>query len=135
LTKAVEGMVRTVSSASGIHITSKVDNIDDAFPKDQRINFYRIVQESLNNIMKHSHATEAEVRVTRDGKQITLSIRDNGLGFNPAIRPSKGGKSGFGLTGMQERADLLRGEFHLNSTPGQGTVMTVEFPSQGEGHG
>jgi signal transduction histidine kinase/streptogramin lyase len=135
LTKAVEGLVRTVSSASGIHITSKVDNIDDAFPKDQRINFYRIVQESLNNIMKHSQATEAEVRVTRDGKQITLSIRDNGLGFNPATRPSKGGKSGFGLTGMQERADLLRGEFHLHSAPGQGTVMTVEFPSQGEGHG
>ena len=84
LTKAVEGMARTVSSASGIRITSKLDNIDDAFPKDLRINFYRIVQESLNNVMKHSGATEAEVRAIRDEKRIILSIRDNGLGFNPA---------------------------------------------------
>jgi signal transduction histidine kinase/ligand-binding sensor domain-containing protein len=135
LTKAVEGMARTVSSASGIRITSKLDNIDDVFPADLRINFYRIVQESLNNIMKHSGATEAEVRVTRNGKRIILSIRDNGLGFNPAARPSKGGKSGFGLTGMEERAHLLGGDFRVRSTPGQGTVMTAEFPIQDESHG
>ena len=131
LTKAVEGMVRTVGSASGIRITSKLDNIDNAFPQDLRINFYRIVQESLNNIMKHSHATEAEVRVTRDEKRIILSIRDNGLGFNPAARSTKGGTSGFGLTGMEERAHLLGGDFRTRSTPGQGTVTTAEFSIEG----
>ena len=135
LSKAIEGMVRTVGSASGIHMTSKLDNIDDAFPQDLRINFYRIVQESLNNIMKHSQATEAEVRVTRDERRIVLSIRDNGIGFNSATRPSKGGKSGFGLTGMEERAHLLGGTYRLRSTPGQGTATTVEFPLQGEKHG
>jgi signal transduction histidine kinase/streptogramin lyase len=132
LTKAVEGMARTVASASGIRITSKLDNIDDVFPQDLRINFYRIVQESLNNMMKHSGATEAEVRAIRDEMRIILSIRDNGLGFNPATRPPKGGKSGFGLTGMAERANLLGGEFRVRSAPGQGTVMTVEFPVDGE---
>ena len=135
LTKAVEAMVRTAGSASGIHMTAKVDNIDDAFPADLRINFYRIVQESLNNIMKHSHATEAEVRVTRYDNRIVLSISDNGLGFNPATRPSKGGTTGFGTTGMQERAHLLGGNFHMRSAPGQGTVTTVEFPVQHKSHG
>ncbi len=132
LTKAVEAVARTISSASGIRITSKLDNIDDAFPKDLRINFYRIVQESLNNVMKHSGATEAEVRAIRDERRIILSIRDNGLGFNPAFNSPKGSKSGFGLTGMAERANLLRGEFRVRSAPGQGTVMTVEFPFDGE---
>jgi len=135
LTKAVEGMVRTVGSASGIHMTSALDNIDDAFATDLRINFYRIVQESLNNVMKHSEATEAEVRVTRNGTRIVLTIRDNGVGFNPAVRPSKGGKSGFGLTGMQERANLLGGEYRVRSTPGQGTITTVEFTIGAPSHG
>ena len=120
LTKAIEGIARTVATASGIRITSQMDNIDEAFPKDLRINFYRIVQESLNNIMKHSQATEAEVRVVRDGKRIVLSIRDNGIGFNPANRTSKTGKSGFGLTGMEERSHLLGGEFQIRSASGTG---------------
>ena len=135
LTKAVEGMARTISSASGIRIASKLDNIDETIQKDLRINFYRIVQESFNNIMKHSHATEAEVRITRGEKAITLSIRDNGVGFNPVTRPSKGEKSGFGLTGMEERAHLLRGEFRVRSTPGRGTVMTVQIPLESEHRG
>ncbi len=131
LTKAIEGMARTVATASGIRITSQVDNIDDVFPTDLRINFYRIVQESLNNIMKHSLATEAEVRVTVNEKRIILSIRDNGTGFNPANRTSKIGKSGFGLTGMEERTHLLGGEFQIRSASGQGTVTTIEFPGKG----
>ncbi len=135
LTKAVEGLARTVATASGIRITSQVDNIDDAFPIDLRINFYRIVQESLNNIMKHSLATEAELRVSRSEKRIVLSIRDNGTGFNPANRNSKIGKSGFGLTGMEERTHLLGGEFQIRSGSDQGTVTTVEFLVEDERNG
>ena len=135
LTKAIESMARTVASASGIKITPKLDNIDNIFPEDLQINFYRIVQESLNNIMKHSEATEAEVLVTRNAKRIILSIRDNGLGFDPAARSSKGGNSGFGLTGMEERANLLRGNYRVRSAPGQGTIATAEFPIDGQGHG
>jgi len=135
LTKAVEIIVRTVSTASGIRIGSEIENIDDALPNDLRIHFYRIVQESLNNLMKHSQATEAEVRVARDNQHLILSIRDNGIGFNPANRPSKGAKSGFGLTGMEERARTLGGNFRVRSAPGQGTVMTVEIPLNGKEKG
>jgi signal transduction histidine kinase/ligand-binding sensor domain-containing protein len=131
LTKAVEGILRSVAAASGIRITSEVDNIDDAFPADLRINFYRIVQESLNNVMKHAQATETAVRITRNKERITLSIRDNGKGFAAGTRPSKAGKSGFGLAGMAERANSLGGSFRVWSAPDQGTAMTVEIPLGG----
>ncbi len=128
LTKAIEIVGRTVSSASGIPIECDLDNIDDALPENLRINFYRIVQESLNNVMKHSQATEVKIRVVRDDERIVLTVRDNGVGFMPANRPSKGGKSGFGLTGMEERAHSLGGAFRFRSAPMQGTTMTVEIP-------
>ena len=135
LTKAVEIVVRTVGSASGIRTASELDNIDNVLPKDLRINFYRIVQESLNNIMKHAQATEVAVRITRNEEKVILSIRDNGIGFNTVNRPSSGGKSGFGLTGMEERAHSLGGTFRVRSAPGQGAVMTVEIPVDGRDHG
>jgi signal transduction histidine kinase/ligand-binding sensor domain-containing protein len=135
LTRAVEGIVRTVASASGVRIASQLDNIDDTFPEDQRINFYRIVQESLNNMMKHADATDAEVRIVRKEAQLTLTVRDNGKGFNAANRPARVGKGGFGMTGMAERANLLGGRLRVWSAPGRGTVMTVEIPLGEQGRG
>lgn len=77
LTKAIQGMIRTVSAASGITFSSEIANIDDAFAEDLRINSYRIVQEYLNNIAKHSQATEAAVAVQRSDGRVTLTMRDN----------------------------------------------------------
>jgi signal transduction histidine kinase len=57
-----------------------------------------------------------------------LTVHDNGIGFIPNNRPSKSGKSGFGLTGMQERAHSLGGVFRFRSAPAQGTTLTVEIP-------
>jgi signal transduction histidine kinase/streptogramin lyase len=133
LTKAVEGILRSVAAASGIQIASQLDNIDDIFAEDLRINFYRIVQESLNNMMRHAQATVAEVRVARDPERMILSIRDNGIGFSPGNRSSKTGKGGFGLAGMTERAHLLGGSFRVRSVPGEGTELTVEFELRGNG--
>jgi signal transduction histidine kinase/ligand-binding sensor domain-containing protein len=126
LTKAIETVTRSVASASGIKITATVDNIDDALPDDLRINFYRIVQESLNNVMKHSGASEAEVNVLRDTHHLVLFVRDNGAGFSLSSR--SGIVNGFGLTGMEERARSLGGSFRIRSTTNHGTVMTVEIP-------
>jgi signal transduction histidine kinase len=135
LTKAIEAMIRTVSAASGISISKEIDNIDDLFPEDLRINFYRIVQESLNNIMKHSQATEANVQVRRSGQSVTMTIEDNGRGFGPAEKAAQPSTNGFGLTGMAERTSLLGGEFKVRSMPGRGTVMTVEISQNGDNHG
>jgi signal transduction histidine kinase/ligand-binding sensor domain-containing protein len=128
LTKAIEAMVRTTSIASGIRSTSELDNIDDIFPEDLRINFYRIVQESLGNIMKHAQATEVNVRVKRRIENVALTIEDNGRGFTPDERSPLASRSGFGLTGMGERARLLGGELKVRSTPGKGTTVLFEVP-------
>jgi len=135
LTKAIEGMVRTSGTASGIKFSSELDNIDDLFPEDLRINFYRIVQESLGNIMKHAQATEAQVRVKRSKESVMLTIEDNGRGFMPDGRASQPAHTGFGMTGMAERAHLLGGEFKVRSVQGHGTIVTVEIPLKGTGRG
>jgi len=128
LTKAIEAMVHTTGTASGIRFTSELDNIDDVFPEDLRINFYRIVQESLSNIMKHAQATEVTVCVKRRIENVILTIEDNGRGFPPDERSSLLSKSGFGLTGMDERARLLGGELKVRSTQGTGTTVLFEIP-------
>jgi signal transduction histidine kinase/ligand-binding sensor domain-containing protein len=128
LVKAIEGLIRTVSKASGIHFTSEIADINDLFPEDLRINFYRIVQEALNNIMKHAQATEGGVRIAHDKGRVILTIHDNGRGFAPGNRASQTGLGGFGLTGMTERASLLGGSLKMRSDPVHGTVMTVEIP-------
>jgi signal transduction histidine kinase/ligand-binding sensor domain-containing protein len=127
LTKAVEAMIRRTETASGIHFASDLDNIDDLFAEELRINFYRIVQESLGNIMKHSQATEVAIRLKRSPENVVLTIEDNGRGFIPGAHASPASDSGFGLTGMAERASLLGGVFKVRSTPDRGTTVTVEI--------
>jgi signal transduction histidine kinase/ligand-binding sensor domain-containing protein len=127
LTKAIEAMTRRVAAGSGVQIAMKLDNIDDAFPEDHRINFYRIVQESLNNIMKHSKATEAEVTLRRNDGNVVLTVSDNGRGLASPARNSPASYGGFGLTGMAERASLLGGNFKVRSGTDRGTMLTVEI--------
>ncbi len=128
LSKAIEGMVDTVSRSSGIRIFFEIDNIDTLLPDELQINLYRIAQEALNNIVKHSGATEATIRILRTSEGLTLTVRDDGKGFAPASRSSQLGHSGFGLTGMAERANLLDGEFSAQSVVGSGTLITVRIP-------
>ena len=126
-------MIRTTGMASGIRFTSELDNIDDVFAEDLRINFYRIVQESLGNIMKHAQATEVNVRVKRRIENVMLTIEDNGRGFTPDERSPAPSPSGFGLTSMGERAKLLGGELKVRSLPGNGTTVLFEVPLKQRG--
>ena len=128
LAKAIEALVRSASRATQIKFTTHLDEIDDSFPEDLRINFYRIVQEAVNNIIKHSNATEADITVKRYEDRILLSIRDNGNGL--ALEPkgvSPVGKGGFGLTGIKERAAVLGGTVRMQSSPGFGTLLSCDF--------
>lgn len=126
LTKAVEAIVRSVSAASTIVFSSEIDNIDDVFPKDSEINFYRIVQESLNNILKHSSATHASVTIRRDPNRLSLTIRDDGKGWAVEGTRPDSQRAGFGLVGISERAQLLGGTPRIQSAPGQGTIISID---------
>jgi signal transduction histidine kinase/ligand-binding sensor domain-containing protein len=127
LSKAIEALVKSTARATEIEFTARIDDIDDSFPEDLRINFYRIVQEAVNNIVKHSEASEAEIRAEKTSNRILLSISDNGNGRALEAKSPSIGKGGFGMTGIRERATVLGGVVKIRSHPGFGTLLTCEF--------
>jgi len=134
LTKAIQAVVKQASMATTITFTSEIDAIDNVLAKDSEINFYRIVQECVNNLVKHSQATAATVTVRRAGAELQFTVRDNGKGFAPHAGHSKSELGGFGMIGVSERAQLLGGGLVFHSEPGRGTTVSVKIPL-GEGHG
>jgi signal transduction histidine kinase len=86
---------------------------------------YRIVQEALTNATKHGNAKRAVVEVREDGNDIHVSVRDDGVGFDPTDHTD-----GFGLLGMHERVQLLDGALEVNSSPGNGTTIDARIPIQ-----
>ena len=136
LTKAIESLVKKATAASPIDFTSQIDNIDDVFPKEAEISFYRVAQESVNNVLKHSAATEASVTVQRTDGRILLTVCDNGKGFAPDASHAASAPPGFGLVGISERATLLGGHATIHSVPGQGTSIgiAIDLRSTTEGH-
>ncbi len=128
LTKAVEAIVRSAQGASEIEFSSEIGDIDDYFPHETEINFYRIVQECVNNLVKHSAADKAFIGIKRSGEVLELEINDNGKGFTPNQTESKTG--GFGLIGIVERAELFGGKVEIKSAPKKGTEIKIHLNSR-----
>ena len=90
---------------------------------------FRIAQEALCNVWKHSGATESLTEIDFASNTVKLSVTDNGYGFKvPKELYEFVGKAKLGLVGMQERAVLIGGSFFVKSQPGKGTTVTVEVP-------
>jgi PAS domain S-box-containing protein len=133
LVAAIKSMIRKVSDSSSIRLLSDLEQIDGLLSKEAETSVYRIVQEGLNNVIKHAEATEARVTIKKEGPQVIVTVRDNGKGIIPHI-PGGNGKngSGFGLAGIAERARMLGGIQQLISEPGHGTILTVRLGVKGE---
>ena len=129
LTRAVESMLAKISGSSGIRFTRRLDPLDGLFPRESEISLYRIVQEGVNNVVRHSEATEARVEIHRDSDSVSITIADNGRGF--AFDP---GQTGLGLIGITERARLLGGTSRIISSPGAGTNITIRIGCEGDKH-
>jgi signal transduction histidine kinase len=128
LTATIEDMIERVSTTSGIQIAAQIAPIDDLFSPEAEISLYRIVQESLNNIVKHARATIAEVEITRSAHSVSLTVHDNGSGFNPgAASAVDTRRHGFGLTGIAERVRMLGGTQEIESAPGKGTTIMIRL--------
>jgi signal transduction histidine kinase len=90
---------------------------------------FRLIQESLNNIRKHAHATQVGIELDIDDRAARVTIRDNGQGFDPAHALQAARERGsVGMISMRERAERAGGSFHLDTAPGQGTTIRVELP-------
>jgi signal transduction histidine kinase len=125
LTEALEAMIEKVAASTAIRLIPELAPLDGLFTKEAAITLYRVVQESLNNIVKHAQASEARISVERQSDSVTITIRDNGRGFAPKVAEAQPG--GAGLAGMAERVRMLGGELSIHSGPGQGTTVTVKI--------
>jgi signal transduction histidine kinase len=130
LTAALEDMIEKVAASTTIRLIPELVPLDDLFSKEAAITLYRVVQESLNNIVKHSQAGEARVSIDRESDAVTITISDNGRGFAPPRAEAKAG--GFGLAGMAERVRILGGELSIHSREGQGTTVIVRIELKGK---
>ena len=95
------------------------DKLSDDLSDSYRTCIYRVVQEALNNCVKHSRATEVRVVIRREPDGLCVWVQDNGVGFDPAS------DKGLGLPGMTERVSYLGGRFHIESQRGQGTILSA----------
>jgi PAS domain S-box-containing protein len=112
-------------------VSGDVDSLD-LFEGEKRTIIFRVIQEGLTNIMKHAHATSVEVRIVKRANDLVIRIHDNGVGFDTKLlEVGSNHNRGIGLLGMSERAQLIRGEFRIQSTVGAGTTIVVTIPSDG----
>jgi len=125
LLPAVEWLVENFTQRTGVPCELAVSTSDLRLNKANSTAVFRIVQESLANVAKHARASRAEVSIEQNGSGVTISVRDDGLGFSPQD-PRK--PNSFGLVGLRERAYLLGGEVAFISAPGRGTNIEVRLP-------
>jgi signal transduction histidine kinase len=105
-------------------ITFDVDEDLPALPDVYNITLYRVLQEALNNILKHAKATQAWVDLSIEEAVITLTIQDNGQGFEMDNQQAQG----IGLSSMRERVTIAGGKFTVSSAPKRGTILSAQFP-------
>jgi len=122
LVAALEWQGREVSRRSEIEVSVESENVPEDLPDEYRICIYRLVQEALNNAVRHSRARNAKVAVEQSTKGITVRVIDDGRGFDPNRA------RGLGILGMEERVKRLAGTFRVESKPGQGVTVTAELP-------
>jgi signal transduction histidine kinase len=126
LKDALETLISRIENTIEIKFTLNIKNIDGLFSKKTEINLYRIIQEAINNIIKHSQATQARINIKRDSGTVSISISDNGIGFNQ----KKGQKKidGLGLVSIKARAMLIGAHLTIVSKPGKGTIISLKNP-------
>ncbi|GAB3247106.1 hypothetical protein GCM10027347_02470 [Larkinella harenae] len=124
LTEALKSLINETAEASQIHFYEDIDNIDRLFSQEAEINLYRIVQEGVNNLVKHAGATQAIVQIKQHDNQLTLWIEDDGRGMAPTASQS----AGLGLRGIRERLHLLKGSLEIRTAHPHGTILTMTIP-------
>lgn len=127
LLAAIERYADRVVRSTGINVEIESSLGDERLPPTSEVAVFRIVQEALNNVGRHSGATDARVRISRHHGQLCVEVSDDGHGFVPH---ESTGLNGVGIEGMTERADLLGGHLTVESTPGEGTTVRLKVQDE-----
>lgn len=130
LTETLEMTVKQLDESSNLNFKAEIENVDKLFNSEEELSLYRIVQECLNNIIKHSEAKNATVKVakiygkiefTNSQDIVLIQISDDGKGFNYQAKR----QSGFGLENIEQRVQLLGGKYSIKSDSGKGTQINI----------
>ena len=124
---ALREYVARYQEEHGLEVALVLPEGDERLPAPLETALFRVVQEALANVAKHAQARRVEVVMTRDRREVTLRITDDGRGFDPET-PRPG--THLGLWSMRERVEQLGGRFEVESAPGRGTKLMVTIPVQ-----
>jgi signal transduction histidine kinase len=128
LRDAVRSYLAEFEDRTGIAVSAELKFAERPIPRLLSENVYRILQEALTNVAKHARSPTVRVLLRVNDEQLSLSVSDRGVGFDP-----QASTAGFGLLGMRERAELLGGRHAVRSRPGAGTEVEVLLPIGGQG--
>jgi signal transduction histidine kinase len=133
LVESIRYELYAIRKAGIMQVQFKHEGIEMSFNEQKAIFLFRMFQEVLNNILKHSRATEVLVFLTYLEDMFILEIRDNGIGFNVSEKQeSASAGSGVGLRSLFNRARIIGADFLMNSEPGNGTVVSIKLPLPAE---
>ncbi len=133
LVAGVRAFCKEFGTQHGLQVVLSHENVPRSIPPDVALCFFRIVQESLRNVKKHSGASQARISLSMAGAELHLSVSDDGAGFD---RMDLGAQQGLGLYSMEERARLIKARFEIHSELQQGTLVQawVQLPPEDEVH-
>jgi signal transduction histidine kinase len=124
LVPALERLSETFAEQTGMRVDFRAAIGGERLPSEVETALYRVVQESLTNVVKHAHARNVSILLTRKHGAVVVVVEDDGEGFAPADSD----EGGFGLAGMRERLALLDGMLQIESSEGSGTTLVAEVP-------
>jgi PAS domain S-box-containing protein len=129
LSKAIEGLVEDIATVNKFQIELIADSFtEDDIKYDFKLNIFRMVQEMMNNIVKHAQASHVQIELSRGEDSIDLKVQDNGIGFDVSQQ-----RKGIGIHNIINRADLYNGKVNIKTAPGEGCSIYISFPIQQEG--
>jgi signal transduction histidine kinase len=128
LVAALEMLVHETSQISGLPVDFRFSGTERRLPAEVELALYRMVQEGLTNAAHHAQAKHATVRLEFTSLKLSLEITDDGTGFAVPKTPAEFAPQGhFGLLGLYERAELIRAQLEIRSSPGKGTNLTISL--------
>jgi len=125
LTEAATGFCEELSNRHGVTIDVQCENIPIALPREVSLTLYRVMQEALQNVVKHSASRNATVTLNGHGDTVNLTVNDPGQGFDPSVAV---GGPGLGLTSMKERLKIIGGQLSIHTQAGSGTTIQAVAP-------
>ena len=125
LKPALEDLVDMLESDNNLDVYLQVADLDERLSQKTERNLYKIIQEFVSNVLKHSCATELSIQIIRFEESMILTIEDNGIGFDPNTINEK---NGMGYTSVRSRLSEINGEMKVDSGKGAGTTITIELP-------